>query len=80
MKKKKVSHHSHSHHLARHYHRPVRWLPLHGKFITPFFKFANVRGISRLFIEVQITLVLFILLSTLLFAAMKGLVMIMKQG
>lgn len=66
MKKKIVrKHHHHSH------ERPIRWLPIDSRFITPIFSFGQVKGMARIFLEIEITLSILIVIGTLLVASMK---------
>lgn len=58
--------------------RAVRWLPVHSKFYTPFMKFGEVKGIERLFLEVEITLSLLIVLGSLILAVLKVLALVIK--
>jgi hypothetical protein len=69
MKKKAVRKY-HRHHTHQ-YERPIRWLPIDSRFITPVFKFGRVKGMARLFLEIEITLAIFIVGGTLLAAAIK---------
>lgn len=50
---------------------PIRWLPIDSRFITPFFRFGSVTGISRIFLEVEITLAIIVVIGTLFVAALK---------
>jgi len=61
MKKKQV----HSHHTHSHMERPIRWLPVDSRFITPVFKFGQVKGMARIFLEIEITLCIFVVGGTI---------------
>ncbi len=54
-----------------HYSKPIRWLPIDSRFITPIFKFGAVKGTARIFLEIEITLAIFIVGGTLVAAGIK---------
>lgn len=57
---------------------PIRWLPIDSRFITPIFKFGSVKGTARIFLEIEITLAIFIVGGTLLVAGMRVVELIVK--
>lgn len=58
--------------VTRYHERPIRWLPIHGKYIHPVFNFKSVTGASRLFLEIEITLALLVAGGTFFVVAMKA--------
>lgn len=65
-----------THHYSVHRERPIRWLPIDSRFITPIFSFGSVKGIARLFLEIEITFALFIVFGTLIIAGIKIITMV----
>jgi hypothetical protein len=57
--------------VSRYHERPIRWLPIHGKYIHPVFNFTSVTGASRVFLEIEITLALLIVAGTFFVVAIK---------
>lgn len=64
--------------VHHHIERPIRWLPIDSRFITPIFKFGSVRGTARIFLELEITLAILIVTGTLFVAGIKIFEMLVK--
>lgn len=56
---------------VRTYEQPIRWLPIDSRFLTPIFSFGSVKGVARLFLEIEITLSVLIVLGTMILAVIK---------
>jgi len=49
---------------------PIRWLPIDHRFF-PFIHFGQVKGVARLFLEIEISISLLVVALTLLAAGIK---------
>jgi hypothetical protein len=64
MKKRRTSH-------SRQVHdEPIPWLPIDSR-LFPFIKFGHVKGVARVFLQIEIVLAICIVIGTLIIAAMK---------
>lgn len=44
--------------------KPIAWLPIDSRLILPFISFGHVKGIARLFLEIEIMLSILIVIGT----------------
>jgi len=51
--------------MARRVEKPIQWMPVDSRLVGPFLSFGRVRGIARIFLTVEMTLAVFIVLGTL---------------
>jgi hypothetical protein len=47
------------------YEEPIFWLPFDSRLILPIFSFGKVRGVARIFLEIEIVISTLIILLTL---------------
>ncbi|MBI4065142.1 hypothetical protein HY409_02135 [Candidatus Gottesmanbacteria bacterium] len=50
-----------------HRETPALWLPIDSRLFTKFFSFGHVKGLSRVFLEVEIALSILVVFGTVLF-------------
>ncbi|MBI3385561.1 hypothetical protein HY031_00585 [Candidatus Gottesmanbacteria bacterium] len=53
------------HHKRTRFAQPVSWLPVDSRLILPLFSFGHVKGMARLFLEIEILLSLLVVGGTL---------------
>jgi len=61
-----------------HHDAPIHWLPVDSRLITPLFRFGAVKGIARIFLEIEITLTILVVIGTLFAAGIKIVEAVMK--
>lgn len=50
---------------------PIHWLPIDSRLVSPLFSFSHVKGFSRFFLEVEITIAIVVVLGTLVILGLK---------
>ncbi|MEK9143643.1 MAG: hypothetical protein AAB481_03380 [Patescibacteria group bacterium] len=50
---------------------PLHWLPIDSRLILPLFSFSHVKGFSRFFLEVEITIAIIVVVGTLVIVGLK---------
>ncbi|KKU81629.1 MAG: hypothetical protein UY10_C0051G0003 [Microgenomates group bacterium GW2011_GWA2_47_8] len=50
--------------------KPIDWLPIDSRLI-PFLSFPHVRGVARIFLIIEMTLCVFVVLGTLLLVIIR---------
>lgn len=50
--------------VRRHSVQTIAWLPVDSRLFIPLFSFGHVRGIARVFLEIEIVLSLLIVVGT----------------
>lgn len=50
---------------------PISWLPIDSRLVTPFLSFGHVRGIARVFLQVEIILSLLVVIGVFVIVLMK---------
>ncbi len=51
--------------------KALSWLPINERLIPPIFTFQRVSGLSRVFLEIELALSVFVVLGTLLIVLLK---------
>lgn len=44
----------------------ISWLPIDSRLISPLFSFGHVKGVARVFLEIEIVLSLLVVLGTMI--------------
>ncbi len=50
---------------------PVSWLPVDSRLFLPILSFSHVKGLARLFLEIEIVLSLLVVIGTLALLAIR---------
>ena len=56
--------------MKRKMEKPIDWLPIDSRLI-PFLSFPHVRGVARIFLIIEMTLCVFVVLGTLLLVIIR---------
>ncbi|MBI2404984.1 hypothetical protein HYV22_02290 [Candidatus Gottesmanbacteria bacterium] len=51
--------------------KAISWLPIDSRLFTPFLSFGRVRGIARVFLQVEIILSLLVVIGVFVMVLMK---------
>ncbi|MCX6793681.1 MAG: hypothetical protein NTY06_01100 [Candidatus Gottesmanbacteria bacterium] len=51
--------------------KPVAWMPVDSRLFGSFLSFGHVRGVARIFLEVEMVLAVLIVLGTLIVLVLK---------
>ncbi|MBI4062397.1 hypothetical protein HY410_00590 [Candidatus Gottesmanbacteria bacterium] len=46
---------------------PISWLPIDSRLLAPFISFGHVKGIARLFLEIEIVLAILVVAGTIIY-------------
>ncbi len=51
--------------------KPISWLPVDSRLVSPLFSFGSVRGVARVFLTIEMTLALCIVAGTLAIVVLR---------
>jgi hypothetical protein len=52
-------------------HAPISWLPVDSRLVYPLFSFGRVRGIARVFLTIEMTLAVCVVVGTLAMVVLR---------
>jgi hypothetical protein len=56
---------------APRHHKQIEWLPFDSRLIPDIFAFGHVKGIARLFLEVEMILAVLVVIGTLILTVIR---------
>lgn len=57
--------------MAKKMQKPIPWLPVDSRLFGPFLSFGHVRGVARIFLEIEMILAVLIVFGTLTVVVLK---------
>ena len=51
--------------------KPISWLPVDSRLFLPLLNFGHVKGLARVFLEIEIVLSLFVVIGTLVIVVLR---------